>query len=98
MLEESVVKFSDSLIASTSSNADEISFWEPKTLAPYEPLIVRDDLYSLVIRIKSFMLLLIHCKLIQHHISLGLISLKLWLIYGDGIRKNQYRDFHLKRN
>lgn len=36
--EESMMKFSDLLIASTSLNHDEICFWEPKTLAPYEPL------------------------------------------------------------
>lgn len=39
-LEESVIKFSDSLVASTSSGHDEICFWEPKTLALYEPLSV----------------------------------------------------------
>ena len=33
------MKFSDLLIASTSQNHDEVCFWEPKTLAPYEPLI-----------------------------------------------------------
>jgi hypothetical protein len=43
-LEESVMKFSDLLIASTSSLLDEICFWEPKTLAPYEPLIVGSTL------------------------------------------------------
>lgn len=37
---DSVMKFSDLLIASTSANHDEICFWEPKTLAPYEPMIV----------------------------------------------------------
>jgi hypothetical protein len=33
------MKFSDLLIASTSAAHDELCFWEPKTLAPYEPLI-----------------------------------------------------------
>ena len=33
------MKFSDFLIASTSVNHEEICFWEPKTLAPYEPLL-----------------------------------------------------------
>ena len=40
ILEETLIKFSDLLIASTSNAHDEICFWEPKTLAPYEPLIV----------------------------------------------------------
>jgi WD40 repeat protein len=35
------MKFSDLLIASTSATHDEVCFWEPKTLAPYEPLIDR---------------------------------------------------------
>ena len=39
-LEESVMKFTDTLIASTSSAHDEVCFWEPKTLAPYESLMV----------------------------------------------------------
>jgi len=39
-LEETLIKFSDLLIASTSASHDEVCFWEPKTLAPYEPLIV----------------------------------------------------------
>jgi WD40 repeat protein len=33
------MKFSDLLIASTSLSHDEVCFWEPKTLAPYDPLI-----------------------------------------------------------
>jgi hypothetical protein len=33
------MKFSDSMIASTSANCEEINIWEPKTLAPYEPII-----------------------------------------------------------
>ncbi|CDW75055.1 wd domaincontaining protein [Stylonychia lemnae] len=36
--QETLIKFSDLLIASTSSQHEEINFWEPKTLAPYEPL------------------------------------------------------------
>ena len=32
------MKFTDSLIASTSATAEEIQVWEPKTLAPYEPI------------------------------------------------------------
>lgn len=39
IMEESLMKFSDLLIASTSVDHDELCFWEPKTLAPYEPLI-----------------------------------------------------------
>lgn len=35
---DSVIKFSDSLIASTSSSSEDIQIWEPKTLAPYEPI------------------------------------------------------------
>jgi len=35
---EGVVKFTDSLIASTSSEGEQIMVWEPKTLAPYEPI------------------------------------------------------------
>ena len=33
------MKFSDLLIASTSASHEEICFWEPKTLAPYEPMV-----------------------------------------------------------
>lgn len=33
------MKFSDLLIASSSQTHDELCFWEPKTLAPYEPLV-----------------------------------------------------------
>lgn len=32
------MKFTDSLIASTSLSSEEIQIWEPKTLAPYEPI------------------------------------------------------------
>ncbi len=35
------MKFSDLLIASTSGAHEEICFWEPKTLAPYEPMVDR---------------------------------------------------------
>jgi len=45
-LEESMMKFSDLLIASTSQNHEEICFWEPKTLAPYEPLIEKKFMAS----------------------------------------------------
>jgi len=38
-LEDSLMKFSDTIIASTSSEHEEICFWEPRTLAPYEPLM-----------------------------------------------------------
>eukprot|EP00347_Sterkiella_histriomuscorum_P001718 403370949 len=38
-LEQTLIKFSDLLIASTSAQHDEINFWEPKTLAPYEPMV-----------------------------------------------------------
>ena len=47
------MKFSDILIASTSANLDEISFWEPKTLAPYEPLIVKLQEVLVFIRTES---------------------------------------------
>jgi hypothetical protein len=33
------MKFTDSLIVSSSSGAEEIQVWEPKTLAPYEPIV-----------------------------------------------------------
>jgi len=33
------MKFTDSLIVSTSGEAEEIQVWEPKTLAPYEPIL-----------------------------------------------------------
>ena len=36
---ESLIKFTDSLVVSTSSNQEEIQVWEPKTLAPYEPIL-----------------------------------------------------------
>ena len=32
------MKFTDSLVASTSAAGEEIQIWEPKTLAPYEPI------------------------------------------------------------
>jgi len=38
LIEEALMKFSDLLIASSSLAHDEICFWEPKTLAPYDPL------------------------------------------------------------
>jgi hypothetical protein len=38
-LEETLMKFSDLLIASSSQSHDELCFWEPKTLAPYESLV-----------------------------------------------------------
>jgi WD40 repeat protein len=36
--QENVTKFTDSMIVSTSSLSEQIQIWEPKTLAPYEPL------------------------------------------------------------
>ena len=39
-LKETLIKFSDLLIATTAAAHDELCFWEPRTLAPYEPLIV----------------------------------------------------------
>jgi len=33
------MKFSDTIIASTASEHEELCFWEPRTLAPYEPLL-----------------------------------------------------------
>lgn len=36
--QESVMKFTDSLIASTSAQSESIQVWEPKTLAPYQPI------------------------------------------------------------
>lgn len=39
LLEEQLMKFSDLLIASTSLDDEELKFWEPRTQAPYEPLL-----------------------------------------------------------
>ena len=39
MFQESVVKFNDSLILSSSDGAEEIQVWEPKTMAPYEAIL-----------------------------------------------------------
>ena len=36
---ESLIKFTDSLVVSTSANSEELQVWEPKTLAPYEPIL-----------------------------------------------------------
>ena len=37
--QEGILKFGDSIIASTSAASEEIQVWEPKTLAPYEPMV-----------------------------------------------------------
>lgn len=56
--EQTLIKFSDILIASTSAGHDEINFWEPKTLAPYEPLLV-----SKIIKMNTGVLLITKNKL-----------------------------------
>ncbi len=86
-LEESLVKFSDMLIASTSSSHDEISFWEPRTLAPYEPMVVSFAYYYKVCRTRSFLQLPIPCKLALPITSLLLTIRRLHLMFGGGTRK-----------
>jgi hypothetical protein len=36
---EQLMKFTDSLIVSSSADMDVLQVWEPKTLVPFEPMI-----------------------------------------------------------
>jgi len=41
--DDAIMKFGDSMIASTSAAGEEIQVWEPKTLAPYESIKDTND-------------------------------------------------------
>ena len=41
--DDALLKFTDSMVASTSAGSEQIQIWEPKTLAPYEPIGDKND-------------------------------------------------------